>query len=146
MEAKITAPEDLPTEGITDEEILDISRDAWGQAQAIGTANNIVKKLGWNGLTLPKKQKAILEFQAGIIKSPQFQYRYTKWGLENPGDMMRLFMSSIPKEAQITVTHEGNVVLLPAKMGSVQDWLTEVKANPDGEAESNSTPIDVEAE
>ena len=119
-------------------DVVAISKEAWGQSLTLQDARKRQmdrgQKSGWSGMTLREKQQAILEFNSGIISNMAFQVRYTQWCLEHPGDAMRLYYSTIPKEAQITVSHEGNVVLLPAKMRSVQDWLTETKDNPDGDA------------
>ncbi len=109
------------------DEIRRIAQSAWGHAVGLRDAQKAISTKEWNKLGFRKRQKAILEFSAGIIESTQYQCRYTQWCLENPGDAMRMFLSTVPKEVQATVTVEGNVVLLPAKMGSVQEWLSEVK-------------------
>lgn len=118
------------------DEVKRIAQSAWGQAVGLREGQKYLSSKQWNSLNFRKKQKAILEFSAGIIESARYQERYAQWCLENPGDAMRMFLSTVPKEVQATVTVEGNVVLLPAKMASVQDWLSEVKVS--------ETVIDVE--
>jgi hypothetical protein len=107
-------------------EIEQISKTAWGQAIGVRILQRSIQDKTYNKMNYRRKQKAIVEFMAGLIVDPCFQVRFTEWVMEHPGDAMKMFLTTVPKEAEVTVNHEGGVVLLVPKMDSIEDWQKEM--------------------
>ena len=106
--------------------VNNISKRAWGGALGLRQAQEKITRAKWGALNHREKIKAVTSFLMGIVESQEFQFECAKWALGNPGDVMKMIVALAPKEAEVTVTHEGGVVLLPAKMASIEEWQAEV--------------------
>lgn len=132
-------------ESLSPAHIERISKMAWGQAVGIRDMNRALMDGTYKNFAFRKKQKALVEFMAGVIASQEFQVRLTQWGMDNPGDLFKMFLTTVPKEAEVTVNHEGGVVLLLGKMDSIEDWQREIAGNPEGNV-IDVTPNGVDTE
>ena len=112
-----------------------VAKKAWGSSREVrDLQGKLIEPARFNRLTYRDKIKAVVGFALGIAESQEFQERFAGWALENPGDVMKMIVSMAPREAEITHTHEGGVVLLLGKMESIEDWQKEVASQTiDGE-------------
>lgn len=123
-------------------ELIDrLAKHAWGQATGIREMSRAMMDGTYRKFAFRKKQRALVEFMAGLISAQEFQVRLTAWALENPGDFFKMFLTTVPKEAEITVNHEGGVVLLVPKMNSIEEWQKEIAEKKDQDV-IDVTPTD----
>lgn len=114
--------EDL--DGIADE----IARAAWGKARSIqqiakGMSNMPRDMDEFKKLSTSKKQKALTDWLLVIATDYRFQRQYIKGALMDPFTHMKLVASQMPKQVEVTTDNHMSVVLLPAKSGSVDEWM-----------------------
>jgi len=114
------------------EDLAKISHEAWKCARSSVVEEH--KKLAFKDVPIKGKQKAVSSFLYGHLESWQMREAISKWALEHPGDMLKIITASLPKETEVTTHHDGSVVLVPARMGNVQEWL----------AASNQGAVDAE--
>jgi hypothetical protein len=108
-------------EDIDERRLEELGNAAWygAKKQALIEA----KKSHYGELTLRSKQKVVGSYLYGLLDSKELRDRVSEWALENPGDALRMIVNTLPKEVDVTTTHEGSIVLVPARMGNVQQWL-----------------------
>lgn len=102
-------------------ELAEISNEAWKSARSVISKN--VGNKPFKEFSIRDKQKVVASYLYAHLESYQFREAVSKWAIENPGDMMKMVVSSLPKEIETTVHHDGSIVVVPARMGNVQDWL-----------------------
>lgn len=120
VEARFKARQEL-IEDIDDQRLEEISNGAWYGARTAALV--AAKKSHYGELGLRDKQKVVGSYLYGLLNSKELRDRVTEWALENPGDAMKMIVNTLPKEVDVTTTHEGSIVLVPARMGNVQQWL-----------------------
>lgn len=106
---------------IDERRLEELSNAAWygARKQALIEA----KKSHYGELNLRAKQKVVGSYLYGLLDSKELRDRVSEWALEHPGDAMKLIVNTLPKEVEVNTTHEGSIVLVPARMGNVQQWL-----------------------
>lgn len=122
--------EEVDADGVVDafdkELVQRVSRKAWGSSPELKEYQEGLVNRRFSKMNYRDKVKAVVGFLLGVAESQEFQEEMTNWALNNPGDVMKMIISMAPKEAEITHTHEGGVVLLIGKMDSIEDWQKEI--------------------
>ena len=122
---------------IPEERFQAISKVAWHEARV---ANAILKrgewrKPGektetWERLGTRTKQKAVMDFYAGILTSEEFRTAMVKEAIARPIDAMKIYVSTIPKDVEVNVNqNQMAVIVLPGKAGGVAQWMDMVNGS-----------------
>ena len=108
-------------EDIGERRLEEISNAAWFGAKQQALRETRHNRYG--ELSIKSKQKVVASYLYSMLDSREAREKVSAWCLEHPGDMLKMIVNSLPKEIETHVTHEGSVVLVPARMGNVQQWL-----------------------
>ena len=119
-----------------------ISEEAWRDARV---ANSILLKnqdrtMGakgstWDKLNTRQKQKAHMDFFAGVMKTPEYREALVKEMIARPLEVLKIYVSTIPKEVEMNINQQTAVVILPGKAGNVEEWMKMAKGHKDIDGE-----------
>ena len=118
-------------EGEVSDKHLQVAKTCWREARI---ANAILdrgerkepgqKVDSWEKLGTKSKQKAIMDFFAGVMTSEDVRASLVKAIEERPLDALKIYVSTIPKDVEVNINqNQTAIVILPGKAGSVANWM-----------------------
>ena len=110
---------------------VDVARTCWREARIAnaildrGERKQAGEKLeSWERLGTKSKQKAIMDFFAGVMTSEDVRASLVKAIEERPLDALKIYVSTIPKDVEVNINqNQTAIVILPGKAGSVANWM-----------------------
>ena len=126
---------------IPEETFHAISKVAWEEARI---ANAILKrgqfepgskKQHWEFLGTRQKQKALMDFFAGVMTSEPFRDNLVKEMIARPMEVMKIYASTIQKDVEVNFNQQTAIVILPGKAGNVAQWMEMAKGVKDIDGE-----------
>ena len=76
---------------------------------------------GW--LNVRQKQRAMSDWMLSMSATSAMREAYAKAALLDPIAHMKIVVSLMPKELEVQVSGNVGIVVLPAKVGSTQEWV-----------------------
>lgn len=124
-----------------------IAADVW-EASLVARANlspvaeKAVRKdgtLSFTKMNYKDQLRVTANVLVNLMAQPTYLEALAEWAHREPGQLAKMVVGMMPKEVEIDINQNIGIVVLPAKAGSVSDWMDMVNGTKVIDAEAIGT-------